>query len=148
MANGHGGRRPGAGRPKGSLSEEHRKRQHMRQLLVDRVYAEFGPLADVLIDAAKGSHVLLIKSEAGWQEATDEKQIRLAIETGTAVRVVAKRPNMKAMAGLLDRGVGKVKEELELTGPDGGPIQIEAVRRLEELPVEKLRLIEAALEGE
>jgi hypothetical protein len=62
------------------------------------------------------------------------------IVAGLLRAALAKKPNVKASSELLNRAYGKAKQVVELTGADGGPLQVdlsklstEQVRQLREL---------------
>jgi len=74
---GHGGRREGAGRPKGSKDPHTRTKEAGRELVCQMVLAEIGPLVAAQIAKAKGIRHLVIrnKNTAKFERVTDPKRI-------------------------------------------------------------------------
>lgn len=90
-----GGPRKGAGRKKGSVSEETRIRQALKSKLLERVEKEFGGLMDTMISLAKGITV--------EEENAD----------GTS-KIYFKAPNAEILKYLTDQTLGKAKETLDV----------------------------------
>lgn len=90
-----GGRRKGAGRKKGSVSEETRIRQALKSKLLERVEKEFGGLMDTMINLAKGIQVEGVDSEG-------------------EVKLYIKAPNAEILKYLTDQTLGKAKETLDV----------------------------------
>lgn len=60
----------------------------------------------------------------------------LTLLVGSIIGKALKEGDHQRFNFLLDRLIGKAKENFQLTGPDGGPIEI--VRRFKDLPDEEL----------
>lgn len=56
-----GGRQPGAGRPKGSVSEETRKKLAITKYILEQVEKELAPMVSALIAKAKNGEVQAFK---------------------------------------------------------------------------------------
>lgn len=91
-----GGKQPGAGRPKGSVSKSTALALAMREKLVERVNKEFKPLIDAKLDLA-----------LGYYEAFTNDQ-------GDVVRAYRKPPDNMAIQYLLNQAIGKPKETMDL----------------------------------
>ena len=122
MANGHGGARPGGGRPRGKKMlktlEAEQAREHVRQ----RVIARLDPMLDAQFDNAEGlKHLMMRDPKTGKFERItgDAKQIDKALKTKNAVWIYTKDPNITAFSDLLNRAFGKPTEQIQLSGADG-----------------------------
>lgn len=102
----NGGKRPGAGRKKAQHTIATEK---MREFLVNKIAEEMEPILQAQIDAAKG---------ISFEEVDKD---------GNRINVYKKLPDTKAGEYLLNQGVGKPKETTELTGKDGGPVQVTGI---------------------
>jgi hypothetical protein len=108
------------GRPRGPAPQTRQRTIDKRLALErmrERVYAEVEHLITSEIEAAKGSYVMLIKTETGgWSRATTEAQIAAALEAGAEVfRVVRKDADMRAVKDLWDRTIGVATQPIELS---------------------------------
>lgn len=90
-----GGKRTGAGRKPGSVSEETKMRQEMKRQLVERVKKEFSGLIDTMISLAKG---ITVEEE---------------IADGSS-KIYFKAPNAEILKYLTDQTLGKAKETLDV----------------------------------
>ena len=122
MANGHGGARPGGGRPRGKKMlktlQAEQAREHVRQ----RVIARLDPMLDAQFDNAEGlKHLMMRDPKTGKFERItgDAKQIDKALKTKNAVWIYTKDPNITAFSDLLNRAFGKPTEQIQLSGADG-----------------------------
>ncbi len=135
-----GGYYPGGGRPKGSKSSKTIEKEIALKQVQQMVLKEVIPLFRSALNSATGLTVM-------FQRKKVKNKITKKFErTGDLVRVVdvnrvedllkgtcsgedwyyitTKDPNIQALKELLDRTFGKSKESLELTGLDGGPVEI------------------------
>ena len=122
MANGHGGARPGGGRPRGKKMlktlQAEQAREHVRQ----RVIARLDPMLDAQFDNAEGlKHLMMRDPKPGKFERItgDAKQVDKALKTKNAVWIYTKDPNITAFSDLLNRAFGKPTEQIQLSGADG-----------------------------
>lgn len=121
-----GGKRPGAGLPKGykfqKTIEKELERERLRQLVV----AHLEPMTLAQIEHAKGvSYMILRHPDGTFSRATDEKQIDAACASGAqAFKIFTQAPNPAAYKDLMDRALDKPIEQVAMTGGDGGPIEI------------------------
>jgi hypothetical protein len=91
----HGGKREGAGRPKGKVSKETQFKLQMQQQLIRKVKKEFTPLLEAMLELAKG-HYVSVQTEKG--------------ET----KIFKKPPNVEMIKYLTDQTIGKAKESLDI----------------------------------
>lgn len=121
-----GGKRPGAGRPPGSLEGITLRKKAAREVILRRFEAELGPILDAQIAHAKGvSYMRLRNPDGSFARATDEKQIDAAIAAGASwFQIFTENPNTQAFTALSDRAIDKPSEHVELTGQDGGPLVV------------------------
>lgn len=127
MANGWGGARKGSGRK--SNAEKFRMVREAMEADLERIYIENIPVA------------LKNLVEGCWREETDRD--------GT-VRIYQQPPNITAIQEVLNRIAGKPVTAIELSGPDGNPIEtlIGIIQRAEELPEpEPVDVIETSRNG-
>ena len=127
MANGHGGKRTGAGKPKGTLWPTTIRKQQMREKLLALVEAEVEPIVKAQIANAKGLDHFFLRDEKTKQfvKIDDPKTIEVALncgDEGSYYWIHTKDPSTQAFTALMDRSIDKPIEQLELTGKDGGPL--------------------------
>lgn len=133
-----GGKMPGAGRPKGAKNVATLEREAVLKSIQQEIMKRAIPLVRAAFIPAMGQHYVYrideTKNEKGrvvHKEhvlVTDPHEIALAldqIEEGgndpedKFYYVTAKDPDFRAVQMLWDRSVGKSKEMLEITNPDG-----------------------------
>lgn len=115
-----GGRQAGT-KNKATIDKElHRER--LRQMVVDAL----GPMTQAQIDHAQGvSYMVLRNPDGTFTRATDVKQIDAACASGAAAfRIFTQAPNPAAYKDLMDRTLDKPVEQVQLTGAEGGPLEI------------------------
>ena len=107
----HGGRRDGAGRPKGSKSESTHTKEMAREALRAMVVAEIEPLVAAQISQAKGVNYLVVR------DASTGRFLRVAgpterIKKGEEIiEVWQKPPSTTAFTDLMNRALDKPKEQ-------------------------------------
>lgn len=113
-----GGKRPGAGRPKG---QETLDKEAARQIVRAKVYEHLSPLLDAQIANATGIKYLVVRDKAsGKFLRVGEGQAKLA-KTEELIEVWEKDPSVQAFTDLLNRALDKPKEqeqEIKLSGDD------------------------------
>lgn len=121
-----GGKRPGAGMPKGykfpKTIEKEQERERLRQLVVQHME----PMTLAQIAHAKGvSYMVLRNPDGTFTRATDEKQIDAACAAGAqAFKIFTQAPNPASYKDLMDRALDKPVEQVQVTGKDSGPLEI------------------------
>lgn len=144
MANGHGGARAGAGRPRNA-----EKYTAQIESATDQIVAKVGDrIAALELLAEGGSQTVHETWELAGLVVVDDVEIdkdgrvvkvkRLAFPNLPADqwvcvqrRVVRSGPSETANIYLVDRALGKTAQEVAISGPDGGPVE-HAVGSLEE----------------
>jgi polysaccharide pyruvyl transferase WcaK-like protein len=114
------------GRPPGSISNSTLEKQEARDFIRKRVREALAPMVDAQILHCQGvSYMRLRNPDGSFARATDEKQIDAAIAAGASwFQIFTEAPNTQAFVALSDRAFDKPKEHMELTGEDGGPLEI------------------------
>jgi len=114
---GHGGKRPGAGKPKGYKHQNTRDKEWAREQLRAMVIRKLEPLVEGMIDAASGLKRLIMHDpKTGKLHRVDDAELDEALASGNATFVYTKEPNVAAFSDLLNRAIGKPVEEVELSG--------------------------------
>src|SRR5215510_14367337 len=122
MANGHGGARPGGGRPRGKKMLKTIAKEEAREFVRQVVTARLGSLLEAQLDNAEGiRHLMMRDPKTGKFERItgDAKQVDKALKTKNAVWIYTKDPNITAFSDLLNRAFGKPTEQIQLSGADG-----------------------------
>jgi len=133
-----GGARPGAGRKKGGKNPETLEREKVLEAVRQQIMRRVEPLVRAAFIPAMGVNFVYrideTKNEKGrvvHKEhvlVTDPHEIAMAldqIEEGASdpedkyYYVSAEKPDFRAVQMLLDRSLGKSKDMLEVTNPDG-----------------------------
>src|SRR5215831_252768 len=102
MAN--GGRRPGAGRPRGVKSANTLEKAAARELVRQKVTARLGSLLEAQLDNAQGiRHLMMRDPKTGKFERItgDAEQIDKALKSKNACWIYTKDPNVQAFTDLL-----------------------------------------------
>ena len=126
MANGHGGKRPGSGRKKGYRFPSTLNKEAARQAALGLVLQHLEAMLSAQIENAKGVHYATIRTPQGtYVRATDTKQIDAAISCGGEMfKLYTKEPSPASFQALWDRTLDKPIERTEVSGKDGGPLEI------------------------
>ena len=118
MANGHGGKRPGSGKPKGRRWRSTLAKEAARELLRQRVFRSLEPIVDAQVRAAQGLAHFFLRDEAGqFRRITDPEEIERALNGGNpnAFWIDEKDPSTAASKDLLDRALDKPAEHHDVT---------------------------------
>ena len=126
MAKKQGGKRPGAGRPKGSLNPSTQVKAVARERFRELVVADLDPIIKAQIEHAKGvSYMVLRNPDGTFTRATDATQIDAACATGaTTFRIFTQAPNTQAFVALTNQALDKAVEHHAHSGDEGGPIVV------------------------
>ncbi len=116
-----GGKRPGAGRPKGTTGIQHAatiSKNESRELVRQLIVAKMRPLVEAQIDNAHGiKHFMLRDPETGqFKRLTNEDEIVAALnapgaEEGSTYWIYTKDPSIQAFTDLMNRALDKPKEQ-------------------------------------
>lgn len=108
----HGGKRKGAGRPKGQQTLD---KEALRERVRQRVAKELDPLLDAQLANAKGlSHFFLRDADGRFVMITDPKAIETALNMGDEGKyywIHTKDPSIQAFTDLMNRALDKPKEQ-------------------------------------
>src|SRR6266705_1870541 len=113
----NGGSRPGAGRPKGAVSDATLTKLAAREFLRQRVTAQLGPLIDAQLSNALGIKYLVVRhKKTGKFIRVTEAMARLKRgKDEELIEVWEKDPSSHAFSDLMDRALDRPKEqELEV----------------------------------
>lgn len=122
-----GGKRPGAGAPKGVKHAETISKELAREAVRAVVQRHMTRMLQAQIANACGiMHLMLRNPDGTWAKASSEKQIEAALNGDPSLYWIAtKDPSIQAFTDLANRALDKPKEQeqtLALTGPGGGPV--------------------------
>jgi hypothetical protein len=132
-----GGRRPGAGRPKGRLSDINAERQAAKEQFIARVNAMVDPLFDAQATIAQGvSYLYRVDQDDNGHDkpaelVTDPDEIKSYIDSATEggdsyYYITTERPDNRALDSLLNRAFGKPEEKIDITSK-GKAVQSPAI---------------------
>jgi hypothetical protein len=131
MTNGHGGNRPGAGRPGGTKNEKTLEKAEARELVRRMITESLKPMIKAQIANASGvQHFFLRDPSTGqFKRIADPDEIETALNAenaseGSTYWIFSKDPNVQAFTNLLNRAIDKPAEHIQVAGADGGPITI------------------------
>lgn len=120
------------GRPKGSKSAATLERESIAAAFKQRVMRSADVLFEAQLSLAQGcSFLYRVERKKGEKDkhvlVTDPDEIKAYLDgeaEGDYHYITTKEPNNQAIANMLDRGIGKPVEELEVSGKEGGPLAV------------------------
>ncbi len=131
---GRGGKRAGAGRkPTGArrltrvLQEEARlTKESAREVTRQLVFERLRPMVTAQMAHAEGISYMILRHPTGtFTRATDVAQLDAACAAGAAAfRIFTQAPNVQAFSDLMNRALDKPVEQVQVTGKDGGPVEL------------------------
>ena len=140
VSNGHGGKREGAGRAKGSMNKATKEQKIVEAEFKQRVLASMDKLINSQMNLAQGCQMLFkIHTETDSKGKTTrnkpelvtcqdeiEKYLAGDYETDTEdyYFITTEKPDNKALDSLIDRVFGKATNKMELSGKDGKEIGV------------------------
>ena len=119
MANGHGGARPGGGRPRGKKMLKTLEKEQAREFVRRYVTERLEPLLAAQVDNAMGlNHLMMRDPKTGKFERItgDAKQIDKALKSKNACWIYTKDPNVQAFTDLMNRAIDKPAEHVQVEG--------------------------------
>ena len=123
-----GGKRAGAGRPKGSKSIETLDKIAAREAVRTMVTAHIKPLVDAQIANAVGiSHLFIRDKQGKFVQITDPVQIEVVLNSGEQDKyfyIHTKDPSVQAFTDLMNRALDKPAEQVKVTGAEDGPVEV------------------------
>lgn len=134
----NGGKRPGAGRKKGSLSKKTLEQKIVEEELKQRVLQSADSLLDAQLSLAQGcSYLYKIakdtkgkekKSELITNKHTIQEYLAGTLKNdGNYYYITTEKPSGYAIDSLLDRTFGKSTQKIEATGKDGNPMEFKMI---------------------
>ena len=134
----------GKGRKTGSKNKATVEREHGLDVIKELVLKELGPMTEAQIAQAKGVKYMILRQPNGsYARATDVKQIDVACAIGAeAFEVFTAAPDTQAFRTLTEQSFGRPVQRTELTGKEGGPVEIAAVLEFLDLPKKRHRQAE------
>lgn len=118
----HGGRRPGAGKPKGYKHAHTLTKEFGRQLVREQVLAHLGPMLQAQIQHSQGiSHFMLRNRDGKFERITDPDTIQAALNVGNpnSYYIFTKDPSVQAFTDLLNRALDKPVEAVNIEHSGG-----------------------------
>lgn len=122
-----GGKRNGAGRPKGPQTLE---KEALRDLVRARVAKQLGRLVDAQIANAQGLKYLVARNKktGKFERVSKERMEALLKRADTddeleVIEVWDKDPSVQAFTDLVNRTIDKPAEQMRVTGADDGPVE-------------------------
>jgi hypothetical protein len=115
-----GGKRPGAGRPKGRKDNKTLDKEAMREELRRRVAAAFGPLIDAQISNAQGIKYLVTREKGTGKFIRVTEAMARHKPDEMIVEVWEKDPAVQAFTDLMNRALDKPKEQEQAVVVTGG----------------------------
>lgn len=155
--NTHGGARANAGRPKGKPNPKTLDKQRAYKAYKQKIWNTADKLYQTQAKLAYGSIIIYIV-EHYQDEMGKTRKRKVLVEDPQLIEDVLNDPDMiqgdnyfavtvippdpKVITDMLDRGFGKPSQSVEMSGPDGGPIE----SHVTEVSDEKLRQAQELLE--
>ena len=115
-----GGKRPGAGRPKGVTGRKPLPdgvRALVREKFQERVVKELQPLIDATMRSSIGATAMVVKSGGRWRRARNEVEVLSHLEDDTGYIIQTLDPDGRILNSIWDRVMGKADQPLSL--PEG-----------------------------
>lgn len=129
--NGHGGKRAGAGKPKGHKSAATLSKIEAREALRRQVTAELEPLIKAQISNAKGLSYLVARNEkTGKFERVTSAMLEAEGTDHERIEVWEKDPSVQAFTDLLNRALDKPTDivEMNVTTTEGRERRLQAAK--------------------
>lgn len=115
-----GGKRPGAGRKKGSKEPQTIAKEQARELTRQLITARLQPLIEAQISNAQGIKYLVVREKATGKFKRVAESVATALNPDEEViEIWEKDPSVQAFTDLMNRALDKPKEqeqEIKLTG--------------------------------
>jgi hypothetical protein len=129
LKSGHGGKRAGAGKPKGHKAKSTIAKEVAREALRQIVLQRMESLLSAQIAHAEGLKYLVARHKTTGKFAKLTEELMTAIAAGQnpeyeAIEVWSKDPSVQAFTDLMNRAIDKPADHVEMSGKDGGPLEI------------------------
>ena len=109
-----GGKRPGAGRPKGSKEPKTLEKEEARALLRRIVAANLTPMVEAQVAHAKGLKYLVTRDKAGGKFVKVTEAMAGALNGDEIIEVWEKEPSVQAFTDLLNRTIDKPVDQVNV----------------------------------
>lgn len=131
----NGGKRPGAGRPRGSKSQKTLEKEEAKRVAREIILAELRPLLESQIANAKGIKYLVVRERKGGKFIRVTETMARARSGGMkpdeeAIEVWEKDPSVHAFAELMDRALDKAAQPVK--GEPDAPIRLDIMWKASE----------------
>jgi len=125
---GHGGKRPGAGAKKGVPQPRTLEKMELQRQFREEATRRFSDVIQAQISLALGVDHLVARERNGkWTRVTDPDVMVKVLNSGESFyRIYAQNPDARALKDLLDRLLGSPTQAVEISGPDGGAVEIQS----------------------
>ena len=126
----HGGARPNAGRPKGSMNEETKEKKRVKAAIVERINKNADRLFNAQMSLAEGTSFLYRqdKDDKGKKlpavQVTDPGEIKAFIDgehqddKSSYYYIATERPDNRSIDSMFDRSFGKPQQSIDHTSGD------------------------------
>lgn len=120
-----GGKRPGAGFPKGRKRPQTLEKEAARELVRRLVTDALTPLLQAQIANAQGLKYLVTrdKKTGKFIRVTEAMAKAKQGQDEEIIEVWEKDPSVQAFTDLLNRALDKPAEQVKVTGEEGGPVE-------------------------
>lgn len=128
-----GGKRAGAGKPKGyvhaSTISALEQKQLAREVIREHVRGHIPDIIAAQVDNAIGHYVMTIRnSDGSFTVAETPEQVKAGLAGGGLLaRIYQRQPHQGSASMLLAYAADKPVEPVEHSGPNGGPMEVTAV---------------------
>ncbi len=119
MKSTHGGKRAGAGKPKGVRWAATLAKLAMREQIIRRVQAELDPLLDAQFANAKGIKYLIVRQKSSGKFLRVGEAMARLQENEELVEVWEKDPSTPAFTDLMNRAIDKPAEQEQAVAVSG-----------------------------
>lgn len=115
MKLGHGGKRAGAGKPKGTKHQSTLNKEQAREHYQAWQTARLKLLSDVQFTTACGVSQFVYRDEAGrFKVIDDPDELRKKVQDGSALEIFTRLPNAQAQSDILNRVMDKPTEQQQV----------------------------------
>lgn len=129
MAGPNGGKREGAGRPPGALNKATLTKLEAREALRQAVMAHMPEMVAAQVAHSKGIKYLVARAAKGgkFEKVSPDKleEMLAGQDDGSVIlEVWDKDPSVQAFTDLMNRTLDKPADHMEITGANGGPLEV------------------------
>lgn len=126
-----GGKRPGAGLPKGYKFKNTLDKAAAREFVRQKVTESLDAMIAAQITHAQGLQFLMVREKTTGKFKRVGRDVAETLNPDEEIiEVWEKEPSVPAFTDLLNRALDKPAEHFEVSGPGGGPIAVQLSERL------------------